>query len=72
MPKVEVCHVGPVPLAACTNAIVFCEFGYRDFHVMDLHPFNIAELDRLEREWLIRFHQNYERRARPPSLTDFV
>jgi hypothetical protein len=52
MPKVEVCHIGPVPLAACTNAIAFCEFDYRDFHVMDLHPFDLAELDRLERDWL--------------------
>lgn len=65
MPTIEACHKGPIPLSACSHVVVVCAVKPSEFQRMALHPFNLAELERLEAECRERYAEDYEIRAIP-------
>lgn len=63
MPRLETCHRGALPLSACLKVVVACAVEPKEFQVMGLHPFDLAELDRLESSWRARYADSYQIRT---------
>ena len=63
MPWIEACQKGPIPLSACTHAVIVCAADAKVFKRMKLHPFDAVELGRLEAEWRQIFSGFYEDRT---------
>jgi len=63
MSRIEACHRGPIPLSACSKVVVVCAVEPQEFRAMDLHPFDVSQLDGLESEWRTRYAHHYELRS---------
>ncbi len=64
MDGIEACHIGAIPLAACTKALVVCAVETNEFQILDA-PIDVSAIDHIESHWRERFAKGYLIRSLP-------
>lgn len=62
IPSMETCHIGPIPLQACTHVIAICSAEREEFRRIET-PVEIEGLERLGADWRTRFAEAHETRS---------
>lgn len=65
MPRIEACHKGALPMSACDRAVIVCAVEPKEFLSLQMHSFDLRELERVEADWRKQFAERYESRALP-------
>ena len=63
MAGIEGCHHGPIPLSACSHAIIVCAVEREDFRRVEIGPSMLDEIAELETGWLEKHADKYAFRA---------